>query len=128
MAATGLLTVRVYTSNAELPISGATVHVTQKTEKGDQLLATRITDESGKTTPIIIATPDRSESLTPGAAAPFTNVDITVDEPNYERALIENVQIFAGILTQQNLELLPNDAQPDAWNMTEIIPITAQPL
>ena len=128
MAATGYLTVRTYTSNAQLPIEGAAISVTQPTENGTHLIATRITDESGRITPIPILTPDRSESLTPGNSHPWTSVDITADHPNYDRVLVENVQIFANIITQQNLELLPRSELPEAYNMTEVIDITGQPL
>lgn len=128
MSATGYLSVRVFTSSAQLPISGATVSVTQKTEGGDRLLATRITDESGKIPPSAIPTPPVTESQVPGNAQPFAAVDVTVDTPGYERILVEDAQIFPGILTVQDLELIPIEAQPEVWNMTQIFPVTAQPL
>ena len=55
-------------------------------------------------------------------------MDITVDQPRYERILVENVQIFAGVLTQQNLELIPYGELPESWNMTEVFDISDQPL
>ncbi len=128
MAATGYLTVRTYTSNAQLPIEGAAISVTQPEENGTRLIATRITDESGRIAPVPITTPNRSESLTPGNSRPWTTVDITADHPAYDRVLIENVQIFADIITEQNLELLPRSELPEAYNMTEVVDITAQPL
>lgn len=128
MPATGLLTVRVYTSEAQLPISGATVSITQETRNGSRLIASRITDESGKIATIRIATPELSGSLSPGTDNPFALVNILIEYPGYERMLIENVQLFAGILTQQNVDLLPLSTQPDAWNMTEIVDISEQEL
>lgn len=128
MSASGLLSVRVYTSIAQLPIAGATVSVTEKTPEGDRLIAQRITDESGRIPLLTIAAPDRDESLAPGAAAPFARVDILAEEPDYERVLVEDAQIFAGVLTQQNLELIPLEEQPQVFNMTEVFPVTAQPL
>ena len=42
--------------------------------------------------------------------------------------LIENAQLFAGIITEQNVEMLPLGEHPDAFNMTELIDITPQAL
>lgn len=128
MPATGLLTVRVYTSDAQLPIYGASVTVTQETRNGSRLLAARITDESGRIDSVRIGTPELSGSLSPGTDNPFALVNILVDHPDYERVLIENVQLFPGIMTLQNVELLPLSAQPEAWNMTEIVNISEQEL
>ncbi len=128
MAADGYLIIRTYTSAAQLPVAGATVSVTEQGENGARLIATRITDRSGRTTPIKITTPDRSESLTPGQPLPFKDVNITIDKTGFDRVLIENAQLFAGIITEQNVEMLPLGEHPDAFNMTELIDITPQAL
>lgn len=128
MPGVGLLTVRIYTSDAELPIEDATVTVTQNTPNGVRLLAVRITDESGVVPNISIATPDLSESLSPGGSVPYAIVDVTVDHPEYDRALIENVQLFAGIQTQQNIGLIPLSETPESFNMTDVVDISAQDL
>lgn len=128
MAENGYLAVRVYTSSAQLPIEGAIVTVTQPTANGSRLLASRITDRSGTIEPVAIPAPNRSESLQSGAAEPFTQVDIIVDYPNYERIFVENAQIFSGVISQQNLELIPIGERPEAWNTTEVFQVTAQPL
>ncbi len=128
MAENGILTVRTYTSAAQLPVEGAVVTVTRPTDNGTRLLATRITDRSGMIDPISIAAPDRSQSLSAGTPTPFTQVDITVDFPGYERILVENAQIFSGVVTQQELELIPIEERPNVWNMTEVFQVTAQPL
>lgn len=128
MPESGYLTLRVYQSHAQLPLYGAAITVTQPASSGSHLLATRLTDQSGKAGPITIETPNRSESQIPGFPRPFTAVDVTAEYPGYERILVENVQIFSGIETQQNLEMLPLSARPDAFNMTEIFDISAQQL
>ncbi len=128
MPENGYLSVRVYVSEAELPVEGVAVTVTQPSENGSRLLAARLTDESGKIGQIAIAAPDRSESQSPGTQKPWTTVDITADHPNYERILVENVQIFAETQTEQNLTLIPHSRRPEAWNLTEIFNVTAQPL
>ncbi len=131
MPANGTLIVRTYASEAQLPIVGATVSVTQQTPDGTRLLATRITDRSGRTAPITIETPPRVDSESPaaaGAAIPWTNVDIWAEHPNYERVLIENGQIFAGVVTEQNIQMLPLEVNPELFNVTEIIETTPQAL
>lgn len=128
MPENGTLQVRVFTSSAQLPVEGATVAVTRPTTGGSTLLAVRVTDESGRISPISIAAPERSQSLSPGARRPWTPVDITAEHPDYERILVENVQIFAGITTVQELELIPLGEQPEVYNLTEVFEISGQPL
>lgn len=128
MAADGYLIVRTYSSSGEMPVVGATVSIMEQHENGARLIATRITDRSGRTTPIKISAPNKSESLSPGVAAPFTDVNIMVEHIGFERVLIENAQIFADIITEQNIEMIPLGEQPDTFNMTEIVDITPQAL
>ena len=128
MPENGYFSVRAFVSGAELPVEGVSVTVTQPTENGSRLIAARLTDESGKIERLSIPAPGRSESQAPGNVKPWTSVDITADHPDYERILVENVQIFAGVLTEQNLELIPHDERPEAWNVTEVFDVTAQPL
>lgn len=128
MASIGYLTVRVYASTAQLPIEDATVAVTQTTPNGTRQLASRVTDESGRIGSISITTPDLEESLSPGTPSPWTAVDVTVEHPDYERVLIEQLQVFPGIITRQDVELLPLQELPEVYNMTEVIDIPAQSL
>ena len=124
----GFLRVRVYTSGAQLPVEDATVTVTQPGTSGSRLLATRITDESGLIPVLPIPAPLESESQSPGTPSPYTTVDVTVDHPEYERVLIENVQIFSGILSEQNVPLIPIEERPPVWNLTEVFRVTPQEL
>ena len=128
MSELGYLSVRAFASSAQLPIEGAAIVVTQPSENGARLLASRLTDRNGKIPPISIQTPDRSESQQAGGSSPYTSVDITADHPDYERIVVENVQIFSGILSRQNLEMIPLDSRPEAFNMTEIFRISGQNL
>ena len=58
MASTGTILIRVYTSQARLPVSGAMAAILRPETGGKtELLALRITDESGKTAPVRLATP-----------------------------------------------------------------------
>ena len=128
MASNGFLRVRVYTSDAQLPVEDATVSVTQPGTSGSRLLATRITDESGLIPVLTIPSPDSGDSRSPGTPTPYTTVDITVDHPDYERVLIENAQIFPGIISEQNIPLIPIEERPQYWNLTEVFLVTPQEL
>ena len=128
MASNGFLRVRVYTSRAQLPVEDATVTVSQPGTTGSRLLATRITDESGLIPVLTLPTPEGEESTAPGTPKPYTPVDIIVDHPDYERVLIENAQIFPGVISEQNIPLLPIEERPQYWNLTEVFSVTPQEL
>ena len=119
----GYLSVHSFTSAARIPVEGVTFTITQRRAQGVELLAVRIADESGRIAPVAIAAPDEAESQ-----SPFAVVDITADHPEFERILVENVQIFANITTDQNFALIPLAEQPEVWNMTEVFTIPAQEL
>lgn len=105
----GKLVVRVYTSQAELPVEDATVVVTQKSPNGKyKLLSVQATDSSGTTQPITIPTPLLGESTHPGAQVPpFAVCDVWAEHPGYAMMLVEGVQIFDGVETLQDIELEP---------------------
>lgn len=124
----GFLSVHSFTSAARLPVGGVTFTVTQRRPEGVELLAVRIADESGRIEPLSIAAPDEAKSQSPGTAAPFAVVDITADHPEFERIIVEDVQIFANITTDQDFALIPLAEQPEVFNMTEIFRITPQNL
>ncbi len=124
----GYLSVHSFTSAACIPVEGVTFTITQRRAQGVELLAVRIADESGRIAPVAIAAPDEAESQSPGTPRPFAVVDITADHPEFERILVENVQIFANITTDQNFALIPLAEQPEVWNMTEVFTIPAQEL
>ena len=127
--AEGTVVVRAFTSRAMIPIEGATVSFTQYTPTGNtRLLAVRYTDESGKTAPLTIATPELEESQEPQEAQPFTQVNIGITHPAYESILVERVQIFPGIQTVQNFELVPLEKFPESWSEIEVFDQPAQNL
>lgn len=108
MAATGTILTRVFTSQAQIPVAGATVAFTQRGPGGHHtLLALRVTDANGRTAPVQVDTPDASASESPGTITPFAVCDIWAESPGYELLVAENVQIFAGTQTLQELELIP---------------------
>lgn len=111
----GYFITHVYTANAQIPIPDATVVITQ----GNQLLATRTTNISGITAPLAIPTPDASASQSPGTERPFAVIDVVVDHPEYIRISAKNIQIFPGVTTHQDFQLIPTTLLPESWDQTE---------
>ena len=109
MTSIGNLRVRVYTSQAELPLEGATVVVTQQNRDGKyRLLSVQATDSSGLIEPVEIPTPALGESTHPGAVLPpFAVCDVWAEHPGFAMLLVEGVQIFDGVETLQDMELEP---------------------
>lgn len=112
MQATGTLSVRVFTSQAQIPLEGATVVVAAAGEEGKyKLLSIQNTDSSGMIQTIQIDAPALGESTSPGGlpgpGAPFARCDVWAEQPGYAMLQVENVQIFPGVETVQNMELIP---------------------
>lgn len=116
MASTGYLQAHIYTSNAQLPLSNVAVVVTSP---DGTAIAMRITDRSGLIDPIEIPVPPLEESQEPGSGeSPYTQVNLIAELPGYERIEAENLQIFAGTTTYQNLEMIPLSTEPFGQNQT----------
>ena len=118
----GTLISRVRTSDADLPVADATVAYYEAGAGGiKRLVGLRKTDRSGAAQPIELPAPDASASHQPdrtGDPAPYRTVDIVADHPEYNRVTIRQVQVFDGILTTQEISLVPSpgagvDAFPD---------------
>lgn len=108
MSEKGGLIIRTYASDMLIPIAGSAVTVSRNNNGTDELIAFRITDENGKTDVIEIDTPDKSLSMTDGSnVKPFTSVNVTVKKTGYDITIINDVQIFSGMLSEQNVEMVP---------------------
>lgn len=126
MSAIGYIQVIAYTSRARIPLED--VAVTVVSDDG-RLLGLRLTDSSGKTTPISLEVPDRANSQTPGAAQPpFTTVNLYARAEDYEQILVRGVQVFADTLTEQDLAMVPLSELPAKWNQAEIFDTPPQNL
>jgi len=129
LASIGTLITRVYTSRAEIPVQGATVALTQKAAAGRHtLLATRVSNSSGKTSPIQIDTPNLSAGLSPGTQTPFALVDLWVEAPGYEILTVQDIQVFPNVETVQELELIPLPEMAIPGSRSEQVQITPQNL
>ena len=129
MPQTGSLVVRAFTSQAQLPVSGATVIISSQEEDGRRkVFSIQTTDESGGTAPVVLEAPDKDLSAGPGQAVPFSNYSLVVEHPEYYLATFERLQVFPGVETVQNVPLVPLP-QPagDDINAAPVV-VTPQPL
>lgn len=125
----GTVIVRAYTSRAQIPVADTTIIITQYNSDGTtELLAVRQTDQSGRTDPITVQTPDVTESLAPQASQPYTLINIDAFHPNYERILIEHAQVFPDVRTVQNLTMIPREEYPSSFHDTEVFDLPPQNL
>ncbi len=107
MAGKGTFAAQISAANMTVPIEGASVTVTEADTQIPQLISFLETDINGKTVPISLDTPDISLSETPGNPKPFAVINVQVDMPLYYSVLIRNVQVFAGIESLQQVEMIP---------------------
>ena len=127
MPDTGYIQVHAYTSYALIPLKDVAVTVT---DSRGSAIAMRLTNRSGQfDVPLEVETPNRSASLAPNSGSvPFTTVNIYARLDNYEAIEAENVQVFAGTVTLQNLEMIPLSELPANWDKLEIFDTPPQNL
>ena len=68
---------------------------------------TLTTDENGFTPKIEIEAPDKILTESPGATAPFTLLDMTLEKEGYFTIELKNVQVFSGETSVQQVQMLP---------------------
>ena len=118
MSATGYIQVRAYESNAQLPLAEVAVTVTAN---DGTAIAMRLTDRNGRIVPIEIPVPDLAESQTPNPPEqPFATVNLYAHLRGYETIESENLQVFAGTVTSQDLLMIPLSELPDSWDQTAV--------
>lgn len=119
LSATGYIQVHAFTSDARIPLQGVAVTITRL---DGSAIAMRLTNRSGTLdTPVEITVPDRSASQSPNSGVvPFGDVNLYARLENFESIEIENLQVFPGTLTVQNLAMIPLSELPDSWNKAEI--------
>lgn len=126
ISATGYIQVHAYTSFAQLPLENVAITVTAS---DGTAIAMRLTDRSGRITPISVPVPDKSESQSPDPGErPFTNVDLYAHLRGYEKIEAKDLQLFAGTTTLQDLEMVPLAELPQSWSQTVIFDTPAQNL
>jgi len=122
----GNVVVRVSTAEQLIPVTDAKVFIVERRSGRDSILAARTTGRSGFTTQVVVETPEKSGSTSPGDNEPFANIDIRVEHPLYYPYYITGAQVFADTQSVQNAVLIPLAVPTE--KRTENIVITPQNL
>lgn len=118
MSATGYIQVRAYESFAQLPLEDVAITITAT---DGTAIAMRLTNRNGRIDPVEIPVPDRSESQAPDPPErPYAVVNLYAHLRGYEQVEAENLQVFADVVTVQDLQLIPLSELPEAWNQTAV--------
>ena len=126
LPATGYIQVHAYASYAQIPHQDVTVSVSAT---DGTVIALRLTDRSGRIEPIPIPVPDRSESLSPNPGErPFATVNLAARRQDYEQIFVDNLQVFAGITTDQELAMIPLSELPASRSKSETFETSEQNL
>ncbi len=109
----GQLQVNVITSRAKIPVTEATVLITQGEEspshsaKKDTIIGISVTNQSGNTPILTIPTPSTVASTTPANQQGYTLVDLWIEHPDFITQHLKGVQIFPETKTLQSVLLIP---------------------
>lgn len=118
MSATGYIQVNAYESYARLPLKDVAIAITA--EDGTAI-AMRLTNRSGQIDPVEIPVPDLAESQSPDPPErPYATVNLYAHLRGYEQVEAENLQVFPGIVTRQDLMMVPLSELPNRWDQTVI--------
>ena len=118
MSATGYIQVNAYESYARLPLKDVAITITA--EDGTAI-AMRLTNRSGQIDPVEIPVPDLAESQSPDPPErPYATVNLYAHLRGYEQVEAENLQVFPGIVTRQDLMMVPLSELPNRWDQTVI--------
>lgn len=116
MDATGYIQVRAYESYAQLPLEDVAIAITAA---DGTAIALRLTDRNGQITPVEIPVPDPKDSQTPDPPErPYATVNLYAHLRGYEQVEAEHIQVFPGIVTIQDLQMIPLSELPGAWNQS----------
>lgn len=101
----GYLKVRVSASQGVTPIPDANITVYLIVDDTRYPFVSETTDVSGLTIPITLPAPDKQLSLDPRNPRPYASYDLQVEHPGYERAEVNNIPIFDGVTSVQNVNM-----------------------
>ncbi len=118
----GKLIVTVTALRSLYPVNGADVTVFTGEGENARVIATDITDQSGRTDPFVLETPPKSVSLDSGSVTlPYALYNVRVRAEGYIDNIHLNVPVFSGTtsIQQSNLMLLEtagDDKRPQVFD------------
>ncbi len=126
MSATGYIRASAYESEARLPLKDVAITVTSP---DGTAIAMGLTDRNGRFSAVEIPVPDLADSQSPDPPEqPYALVNLYAHLRGYEQVEAENLQIFAGTVTNQDLMMIPLSELPNRWDQTVIFDTPPQNL
>ena len=126
MSATGYIRASAYESDARLPLKDVAITVTSP---DGTAIAMGLTDRNGRFSAVEIPVPDLADSQSPNPPEqPYALVNLYAHLRGYEQVEAENLQIFAGTVTNQDLMMIPLSELPNRWDQTVIFDTPPQNL
>lgn len=105
----GKLQIRVNSGSDGLPVSEARIAISY-TGDPENILEEVSTDESGNTEAIELNAPPVEYSMEPSEVQPYAEYTIRIRSNGYRERVISGIGLFSGQLTNQNVQLVPEDA------------------
>lgn len=116
----GSLYFTIRTADSAFPVTNAAV--TLYSPDGKVLGEDRITEESGISRKFFIDAPERSLSLRPEEALPYSTVDARIEADGFYTFFVRGIQIFAGEESVLPAEMIPRGQSEDEVLEYEIGP------
>ena len=120
---TGGIVVNVTTLNRLYPVKDALVTIFTGSGDNIRVVETGLTDQSGKSDVFNVMTPPRADSQQAenGGENPYSKYNISVKSDGYVEQIAMNVPVFSGVISVQNIDLLPiasagNNTKPQIIN------------
>ena len=107
----GYLVVNAFMARDAIPVEGVLVRVVGSEEFNRGESRSEITDEDGVTSPIVLATPSGSYSLSPDPKEqPYGTYNVTLKKRGFYTKHVYNVAVFSGITTVLPVNMVLSDA------------------
>ena len=118
MSATGYIRASAYESDARLPLMDVAITITAQ---DGTAIAMGLTDRNGQFPTVEIPVPDLKDSQSPDPPEqPYAVVNLHANLRGYEQIEAENLQVFPGTVTDQDLMMVPLSELPNRWDQTII--------
>ena len=107
----GWIRISVTEANGTIPVEGAFVTVRDYGEDGEgDVVRALTTDADGLTEAVPLDVPPAGDSLSPGSETPSGLFAVRVTADGYYDVEIVGVQVYAGVLSLQRVDLKPLDS------------------
>lgn len=108
----GLLQINVNSIVTNVPIQDARIQISY-TGEPDTILEEVTTDSSGQTEKLTLPAPPVEYSMDPEQGQqPYSEYNLTITAPGFERVLISGAEILSGETAIQQVNMLPEEGEP----------------